>query len=414
MRAEFIGIGSELLTSLKPETNSLYIAQRLEEVGIKLAFKTICGDHEEDILSALRTARSRVQLIIITGGLGPTDDDLTRQAVSKFLNRELIFREDIVERIAGRYRMRGREMPEINIRQGFVIEGAEIIPNPVGTAPGMWIEENGMYMVILPGPPAEMIPMFDSSVLPKLREISPFFISRGILRVAGLTESEVDSSISEVSKRARNTDISVLASPGIIDIHIISRSKKSIEDSLSILEEVKSKIKEVLGENVFSEGESLEEVVGKILKERGETVSVAESCTGGLLSSRITDVPGSSDYFERGFIVYSNISKIEHLGIPEDLIAREGAVSQQVAKLMAKKVREISRTTYGIGITGIAGPGGGTAEKPVGTVHIAVAWDGGEIHTKNYFFGTREQIKIQSAVKALDMLRRHLIGKASK
>lgn len=414
MRAEFIGIGSELLTSLKPETNSLYIAQRLEEVGIKLAFKTICGDHEEDIISALKTARNRVQLIIITGGLGPTDDDLTRQAVSKFLGRELIFKEEIVERIAGRYRMKGKEMPEINIRQGFVIDGAEVIYNPVGTAPGMWIEDNGKYIVILPGPPSEMIPMFDFSVLPKLREISPFFISRGILRVVGLTESEVDSSISEISRKANNTTISVLATPGIIDIYIVSRSKKSIEDSLTLLEEVKRKIKEILGENIFSEGESLEEVVGRILRERRETVSVAESCTGGLLSSRITDVPGSSDYFERGFIVYSNISKIENLGIPEDLIAKEGAVSQQVAKLMAKRVREISKTTYGIGITGIAGPGGGSPEKPVGTVHIAIAWEGGEAHTKNYFFGTREQIKVQSAVKALDMLRRHLIKEMKK
>ncbi len=411
MRAEFIGIGSELLTSWKPETNSLYIAQRLEEVGIKLAFKTICGDHEEDIINVLKNARNRVQLIIITGGLGPTDDDLTRQAVSKFLGRELIFKEEIVERIAGRYRMRGGEMPEINIREGFVIQGAEIINNPVGTAPGMWIEDNGIYIAILPGPPPEMIPMFDSSILPKLREISPFFISKCILKVVGLTESEVDSSISEISRKAINTDISVLASPGIIEIHIISRSKKSIEDSYAIMEEVKGKIKEVLSENVFSEGEDLEEVVGRLLRERGETLSVAESCTGGLLSSRITDIPGSSDYFERGFVVYSNIAKVENLGIPEDLIAKEGAVSQKVAKLMAKRVREISRTTYGIGITGIAGPGGDSAEKPVGTVHIAIAWEGGETHTKNYFFGTREQIKIQSAVKALDMLRRHILKK---
>jgi len=414
MRAEFIGIGSELLTSLKPETNSIYISQRLEEVGIKLAFKTICGDHEEDIINALKTARSRVQLIIITGGLGPTDDDLTRQAVSKFLGRELIFKEEIVERIAGRYRMRGKEMPEINIRQGFVIDGSEIIPNPVGTAPGMWIEESGTYLAILPGPPSEMIPMFDSFILPKLREISPFYISKCVLKIAGLTESEVDSLISEISRRARSTNISVLASPGIIEIHIISRSKKSIEDSHSIMEEVKNKIKEVLGENVFSEGENLEEVVGKLLRERGETLSVAESCTGGLLSSKITDVPGSSDYFQRGFIVYSNLAKIENLGIPEDLIEKEGAVSQPVAKLMAKKVREISRTTYGIGITGIAGPGGGTPDKPVGTVHIAISWEGGEEHTKNYFFGTREQIRTQSAIKALDMLRRHILKEMKK
>lgn len=414
MRAEFIGVGSELLTSLKIETNSIYISQKLEEVGISLAFKTICGDHEEDIINALKTARNRVQIIIITGGLGPTDDDLTRQALSKFLGRELIFKEEIVERIAGRYRMRGKEMPEINVRQAFIIEGSEMIDNPVGTAPGMWIEDKGVYIVVLPGPPAEMIPMFESSVLPKLRGISPFYISKGLLRVAGLTESEVDSQISEISRKAVNTSIAVLATPGIIDIYILSRSKRSIEDSISIMEDVKKKIKETLGENVFSEGESLEEVVGKILRENGETLSVAESCTAGFLSSRITDVPGSSEYFERGFVVYSNIAKIENLGIPEDLIAKEGAVSQQVAKLMAKRVREISRTTYGIGITGIAGPGGGSPQKPVGTVHIALAWEGGEVHTKNYFFGTREQIKTQSAVKALDMLRRHLLKKKKK
>ncbi|MGQ9617732.1 MAG: competence/damage-inducible protein A [Candidatus Aminicenantia bacterium] len=413
MRAEFIGIGSELLTYLKPETNSVYISQRLEEVGIRLAFKTICGDHEEDIISVLKTAGSRVQLIIITGGLGPTDDDLTRQAVSKFLGRRLIFKEDIVERIAGRYRMRGREMPEINIRQGFVIEGAEVIPNPVGTAPGMWIEENSFKMVVLPGPPSEMIPMFDSYVLPKLRELSPYFMSREILKVAGLTETEVDSKISEISMKAKNTSVSILASPGIIEIHILSMSKKSVEEAFEWMEDTKNRIKEVLGENIFSEGESLEEIIGRFLKVRGETLAVAESCTGGLLSSKITDIPGSSDYYERGFIVYSNLSKIEELGVPEDIIKKEGAVSQQVAKIMARRVREISKTTYGIGITGIAGPTGGSEDKPVGTVHIAVSWEGGEIHTKNYFFGTRDQIKIQSSVKALDMLRR-LILKGGK
>ncbi len=414
MRAEFIGVGSELLVSLKPETNSLHISQRLEECGIRLAFKTICGDHEEDIVSALKTARSRVQLVVITGGLGPTDDDLTRQALSKFLGRRLIFKEEIVERIAGRYRMRGKEMPEINIRQGFVIEGTEVIPNPVGTAPGMWIQEEALIIVVLPGPPAEMIPMFDSYVLPKLREISPYFFSKAKINVVGMFESEVDSLIAEISKKAKNTSISVLATPGIIEIHILSRSKRSVEDAYDMANEVKTRIKEVLGENVFSEGESLEKVVGELLRERRETLSVAESCTGGLLSSRITDIPGSSDYFERGFIVYSNISKIENLGIPEELIVKEGAVSQRVAREMARRVREISGTTYGIGITGIAGPGGGSEEKPVGTVHIAVSWSGGEIHTKNYFFGTREQIKIQSVIKALDMLRRGILSRDKK
>ncbi|MEW6455923.1 MAG: competence/damage-inducible protein A [Acidobacteriota bacterium] len=414
MRAEIITIGSELLSFYFTETNSMYLTRKLEENGIIVGFKTTVGDNEDDIINSIKIATSRVPILITTGGLGPTEDDITKSAFSKALAKKLIFSEEILHKIKERFKKKGIEMPEINVRQAFFLEGAEILDNEVGIAPGMWIEDESNKIAILPGPPSELIPMMEKYVIPKLRKLAPYHISRKTLKIAGLSESETDSMISDIYRNIKNPRVTLLAYPGQIEIHILGRSKKSQSEAEETVEGLALKFKERLGDNVFSTSEkSLEEHLGELLRERNETLAIAESCTGGLLSSRITDVPGSSDYFERGIICYSNQSKVEMIDVEKKLLEIHGAVSREVSIAMAESIRKKSKTTYGIGITGIAGPAGSTKEKPVGLVHVALSFEGGYKHSKNQFFGTRSQIKFQATQKALDMLRRHIIEKSN-
>ncbi|MFQ6082382.1 MAG: competence/damage-inducible protein A [Candidatus Aminicenantia bacterium] len=410
IKAEIIAIGSELLTPYRIDTNSLYLTEKLNDLGIEVVKKTIVGDNEKNITQAINQALSRACLIIACGGLGPTEDDLTRLAFSKALNRKLIFHREILTKIEERFQKRGLIMPSINERQAYILDGAEVLENEWGTAPGMWIEEKNTWILILPGPPNELKSIFEKFVLPKLKRFPKQFVCRKSLKIAGLTESQTESLISDLYQRIKNLQVSLLAFPGQIEIQIIARSDKSYSQAEKIAQTMADKFIERLKENVFSNSdEELEEVVGKLLKKREETLTIAESCTGGYLGHRITNISGSSCYFERGIISYSNQSKIEHLEVSKELIEKFGAVSQEVAEAMATGVRKLSRSTYGLAITGIAGPTGGTPEKPVGLVHIALSWEDGLWHTKNYFFGNRESIKFQSTQKALDMLRRHLL-----
>lgn len=412
MRAEIITIGSELLSYYFTETNSMYLARKLEENGVIVGFKTTVGDNEDDLVNSIKIATSRTHILITTGGLGPTEDDVTRIAFSKALAKKLIFSEEILHKIKERFKKKGIVMPEINVRQAFFLEGAGILENEVGIAPGMWIEDESNKIAILPGPPSELIPMFEKYIVPKLRKLSPYHISRRILKIAGLSESETDSRISDIYRKIKNPSVTILAYPGQIEIHILGRSKKSQSEAEEKVEELVFKFKERLGDNIFSTSEkSLEEEVGELLRERNETLAIAESCTGGLLSSRITDAPGSSDYFERSVVCYSNQSKVEMIDVEKKLLEKYGAVSCEVSIAMAEGIRKESKTTYGIGITGITGPSGSTKEKPVGLVHVALSFEEGYIHSKNQFFGTRSQIKFQATQKALDMLRRHITGK---
>jgi len=412
LEAEIIAIGSELLTPYYVDTNSLYLAEKLNSIGVEVKFKTIVGDREEDIIQCIKLALSRSHIIIVCGGLGPTEDDITRECLSKALNKKLIYHPEIEKKIKERFNKRGLSMPSICRKQAYILERARPLINEWGTAPGMEIREDNKLIFVLPGPPKELKPMFEKYIFDNLKRLSNRFVCFKSIKITGLTESQTETLISDLHRDIENPKVNILAYPGQIVIHISGYSDKDHKEAEFLVENMIGKFKERLKNNIFStSGEELEEIVGKLLKQRKETLAVAESCTGGFLSNRITNVSGSSSYFERGFITYSNEAKIENLGVPKDLILKFGAVSKEVAEAMAIGVRRVAKTDYGLSITGIAGPTGGTPEKPVGLVYIGLAWKNGVSVTKNQFLGDRESIKFQSTQKALDMLRRHLLQK---
>ncbi|MFB0566181.1 MAG: competence/damage-inducible protein A [Candidatus Aminicenantaceae bacterium] len=408
-KIEIIAVGSELLTSFFNETNSLYLTQRLNDLGFEVSFKTLVGDDWENLLHVIKEALSRSHLIIATGGLGPTQDDKTREAFAEALERKLIFKKDLLRTIEKRFERRGLKMPAVNKKQAYIIEGAEILENKNGTAPGLWLDTNQNLIVLLPGPPHELKPICEQSIWPRLKKISKLYVFRKVLKIAGLTESKVETLISDLYPKASHANINILAYPGQIEIHLTSHDSKSEKQAESRVLKIEAQILTRLEDNVFStSGEELEKVVGNLLRHWNKTLAVAESCTGGLLSNRITNVPGSSDYFLQGTVVYSNEAKIDSLGIPLSLIKEHGAVSPKVAAAMAEAIRKKAGASYGLGITGIAGPTGGSPEKQVGLVYIALASEKGTKVKKNIFPGNRKIIKFQSSQKALDMLRRHL------
>jgi len=379
------------------------------EVGIKVAYKTIVGDNREDLYKAIKDASKRVPIIILTGGLGPTEDDLTREVVANFLKRELVLREDIIEKIKRHFETRGIKMPDINIRQAFVIDGSVVIENNVGTAPGLWIDDENLKIALLPGPPKELKPMVENFLINELKKYGSYNYFSRSMRIVGLTESETEERIEDIISGLKNPWINILAIPGQIEINILARGKNSIEEAEDRVNEVFNKIYKRLENYIFTiNKESLEEVIGKLLKEKGMTLSTAESCTGGLLSNRITNISGSSAYFERGVITYSNQAKMDILGVKKETLEKYGAVSRETALEMVEGIKRLSHTDFSISITGIAGPTGGTKEKPVGTVFIAIATpEKTEVH-KYRFIGYRDKIKWQSSQQALYHLWLHL------
>ena len=410
-KIEILAVGSELLTPYHLDTNSLFLTRHLNQLGMRVSFKTVVGDEEDELASCIRTASERSDLILIMGGLGPTQDDRTRETLAAALGKRLIFRESLWEQIQDRFRKRGISISEVNRKQAFVIEGSMPLENPNGTAPGAWLVSGGKTYVLLPGPPREIQPMFLSLVLPRLQEKREGFQVRKALKIVGLTESKTEDLISDLYPGiVPAIDLTVLASPGQIEIHLTAFSNLSGEDAEEKLTRPVAAISERLGENIFTlADEELEDVIGKLLRENRYTLATAESCTGGLLGHRITNVPGSSAYFLEGVQVYSNQAKIRLIDVPASLLEEHGAVSPQVAAAMAENVRRTSGATFGLGITGIAGPGGGTEEKPVGLVYISLAGMGDTQIEKNLFLGGRESVKQRSAQKALDMLRRRLL-----
>jgi len=410
LRTEIIAVGMELLGPHFRDTNSLYLTQKLEDLGLDVSFKTIVGDDWDNLTLSLRHSLSRADFVIASGGLGPTTDDRTREALAHVLEKKLNFREDILEAIRKRFERRGMTMPAVNKKQAYVIEGAEVLENKNGTAPGLWLETGGKIILLLPGPPQELIPMFEESVWPKLQKLRNFFTSRTILKTTGLTESEIEERIFDLYPQSPEIRMSTLAYPGQIEIHLAARSPKNPAEAKKRLDRLQEAILDRLQDNVFSpEGKELEEVVGNLLRNNNKSLATAESCTGGLLGNRITNVSGSSDYFLLGVVAYSNKAKVRLLDIPMRLIDEHGAVSLEVAQAMAAGVREKSQTDLGLGITGIAGPTGGTPEKPVGLVYVALNSEKGSEVTKNLFLGNREAVKFQSTQRALDMIRRYLL-----
>lgn len=408
--AEIIAIGSELLTPTRTDTNSLWLTEKLNEIGIEVMLKTIVGDDKLRLEETIRDAVKRSDIVISTGGLGPTEDDITRTISAKAIDRELVYHDEIEADLRERFKRWGRDMPETNKRQAFVIEGAEILPNPNGSAVGMSVEIGEKFFVILPGPPRENQPMFLDFVLPKLRESAgKIFVKRKILRVSGIGESAVDEAIAPIYQSYEAVDTSILFNKSEIEIHLTAKADTE-ENAAEILEELAQKIVEKLGIAVFAtNGELMEEIVGEMLKLSGKTLSIAESCTGGLISQRLTDISGSSAYFIESAITYANEAKIKTLNVAPKIIETYGAVSKEVAEAMAKGMREKSGTDYAISVTGIAGPMGGTEEKPVGLIFVGYA-DSTQVKSfKITLPGDRFLIRWRASQAALDYLRRQIL-----
>jgi nicotinamide-nucleotide amidase len=409
LNAEIIAIGSEMLTPFRLDTNSLWLTERLNAMGVEVKLKTVVGDDESRLEETVRDAMKRSEIVIATGGLGPTEDDITRKIFARVLKRQLILDDAILEKLRARFARRNMPMPEINARQALVIHGAQPLENNNGTAPGMLITEGKCTVVLLPGPPREMKPIFDALVAPVLKQrAGDMLILRRTLSIFGLGESAVDELAAPIYTKYQNPSTTILFKDGQIELHLTAQARNESE-TVKRLDDLAGRLDEVLGEYIFSRSnETLEEVVGKSLKMRGYTLATAESCTGGLLAGRITDVPGSSEYFLEGVVSYSNEAKINLLGVPKKLIETHGAVSEQVAGAMAAGIRKRAGSTFGISVTGVAGPGGGSPEKPVGLVYIALADDSQTTTRKFIFPGERQFIRTLSVNAALDLVRRRI------
>jgi nicotinamide-nucleotide amidase len=410
LTAEIIAIGSELLAADRSDTNSLWLTEKLNNIGIEVKLKTIVGDDDARLEEAIKDATRRSKVVITTGGLGPTEDDITRKVAARALGRRLLLDETILAELRERFLSFGHVMPERNSRQAMVIEKAEVLDNPNGSAPGMFLEHDGVAIVLLPGPPREMRPMFENHVQPRLvGRAGSIKVVRRMLRVAGLGESAVDEKIAPIYTRYENPQTTILFNQSEIEIHLTARGRTEAEAE-ALLDRLSGQLEERLGNAVFSfAGEKMEEVVGLKLTVGGYTLSVAESCTGGLIAQRLTDIPGSSKYFIEGIVAYSNDAKTRALGVEPVLLLEHGAVSAPVAEAMAEGIRKSARTDFGLSVTGIAGPGGGTEEKPVGLVYIALADDAHTEHRKLIIPGDRQLIRWRASQSALDLLRKRLI-----
>ncbi len=415
MTAEILIIGTEILLGQIVDTNSAFIAEQLAAAGIDLYFKTVVGDNEGRIESALRQALERADIVIAAGGLGPTEDDLTRSVFARVLGRHLVLNEEILEKIRQRFASRGLIMTANNEKQALVPQNAIILENPRGTAPGLFMRTGARgekAVVAMPGVPSEMKPMLTQQVIPMLRERAgkASIIKSRVIKACGIGESRVDDLIGDLFRSSRNPSIALLAYPSEVHIRVTAKAE-SAEAAEAMISGIEGKIRERVGEWVYGrDQQSMEEIIGFLLHLNHKTLAVAESCTGGLLCNRITNIPGSSQYFERGIISYSNLAKQQLLGIPSQMLDRHGAVSPQVAEAMAMGVRQRSGTDLGLSVTGIAGPEGGTPEKPVGLVYLALAWEGGVASKEYRFFEDRSANKRRSTLMALDLVRRHLTG----
>ena len=414
MNAEIIAIGSELLTPFRQDTNSLYLTEKLNDLGVEVVFKTIVGDSRTNLTQAATLAVSRADIVIFMGGLGPTEDDLTRESVADALGLELRRDPEIVAALERRFAERGWKMAANNNKQGDVIAGATVLPNANGTAPGQWIsgkfEGKEKIVILLPGPPHELKALFDEQCMSRLQaKLPPQFIASRVLRIALMGESQCDARIAPIYKEYPDVQTTILAGSGEIQIHLRSRHI-SLELAELRVEKLAEEIENELEDFIFAhKGESLEQIVSYYLQMRNLTLAVAESCTGGLLGERITSVSGSSRYFLGGAIVYSNELKTDFAGVPPELIAKHGAVSREVAAALAEGIRQRCGADLGLAITGVAGPTGGTEQKPVGLVFHALASEGGTEVIERSFPGDRKRIRWFATQQALEMVRRKLM-----
>jgi nicotinamide-nucleotide amidase len=409
MRAILIAVGSEMLEKDRVDTNSIYIAKELMKKGILVDIKIIIGDDMENLTWMVKNACKRTQVVIITGGLGPTEDDITREAVANALKKELVFNEEILAGIQERFKKRGLAMPQINTRQAFVIKDSQVIPNPRGTAPGLYIDDESCRLLLLPGPPLEMQPMFDQVLAEKIAPLCNFHIYTRCFKFGNITESQLDSMISELYTKYKNPNTTILSTPGLIEVHLLGRSRKSPEEARDPTDELAEKIKEKLKDFLITEKDiSIEEHILEELKSRNLTLGVAESCTGGGLGNRITNIPGSSEVFLGGVIAYSNELKMKLLGVKETTLIKHGAVSKETAKEMAHGVRELTGADISVAITGIAGPGGAAPKKPVGLVFMHLTAADTDMGLYQIFPGDRKMVKTRTINYSLNLVKEYL------
>ena len=410
LRAEIIAIGSELLTPYRTDTNSLWLTERLNSVGIEVQLKTVVGDDEAILEESVRDALKRSEVIISTGGLGPTEDDITRKVFARVTGRQLTLDYEVLAGIRERFASRGYQMTPNNERQALIPQGARVLPNPNGTAPGIKIDQDGKLIVLLPGPPRENQPMFIDHVMSDIERMSRGVrIAKRVLKVTGLGESALDDMIAPIYKEFSNPTTTILFTDSEIEIHLTATAETAAQAE-EIAEDLTGKLAAKLGYYVYStSGEMLEEVVGHGLRVKQLTVATAESCTGGLVAERLTRVPGASDYFIGCIVGYSEEAKSRLLDVTQEMIERHGAVSGEVAEAMARGVKQRTGSTIGVSVTGTAGPGGGTDAVPVGTVYIGLA---DELVTSNRRLvlpGDRHLVRWRASTTALEMVRRRYL-----
>jgi nicotinamide-nucleotide amidase len=421
MIAEIIAVGSEMLTPHRQDTNSLFVTAGLNDLGVEVGFKTIVGDNPRHLVEAIHNALRRADILIFSGGLGPTEDDLTRECVAEALDLDLLTDTPTVLNLQARFRARQMEMPPNNLKQAQVLEGAELLPNPNGSAPGQWLETvirtadghtHRRLLILLPGPPKELKALFAEEVSPRLAEIlPPRFLARRVLRMALIPESTVDARTAPIYRRFTDVETTILAGHGEIQLHFLC-AKDTREEAEERVDQLVEFIEREMGDDIFSsDGESLEEIVLLMLGLRGLNLAVAESCTGGLLAERLTAIPNASRTFLGGAIVYSDALKASLCKVPAKLIQQKGAVSAEVARALAEGIRDRTSASLGLSITGIAGPAipdGPDADKPVGLVYIGLA-DEEDTQVKHFMIpGDRDRVRLWATQHALEMLRHTL------
>lgn len=414
MKAEIIAVGTEILLGDIVNTNAQYIAKTLADMGIFVYHQTVVGDNPERIKGAYETAFNRANLVITTGGLGPTKDDLTKEMAAEFFQKNLVLDEASLCNIEGYFSFRKQPMTEGNKKQAYFPEGSKLLPNPNGTAPGCIIKEGDNILILLPGPPKEMIPMFEDSVIPYLSQYQEGTLHSKVLRICGIGESLMEEMIRDLIDKQSNPTIAPYAKEGEVIVRITAKAKDK-QEAEALIAPLEMEVRKRLGNNIYGEGDtSLEEVVGKLLIDNYLTISTAESCTGGLLAGKLINYPGISSAFKEGVITYSNDSKIQLLGVRPETLSKYGAVSKETAGEMAEGVARLGNTDTSISITGIAGPSGGSEEKPVGLMYIGV-YIKGQIHTKELFFrGDRQKLRSYGVNQGLAWFRSLLIEKGYK
>lgn len=409
MKCEIIAVGTELLLGNIVNSNARYLSEKLAELGIDVHYHIAVGDNIGRLREVIETSLKRSDIIITTGGLGPTDDDLTKDGVAEALGLKLIPHKQSLEKLEGYFKDADRPMPECNRKQAYIPEGAIVLENDNGTAPGIMIEKNEKVIILLPGPPKEMMPMFTKQVYNYLKAKSAFVIKSKTLRVVGVGESTIQENLQHIFDTQSNPTVAPYAKDGEVHLRITAKCQNEIEANIK-LQEMEVKIIDILQENIYGyDEESLEYIVYELLKAKNMTLSIAESCTGGMISGRLTNVSGVSSVFMNGIVTYSNEAKIKFLGVQEKTLMEDGAVSAETVEEMAKGIMRVSGTDIGLSVTGIAGPEGGTAEKPVGLFYIGIAIGDIVENHRFYYPGSRDRIRSIATIRALDILRKKLL-----